>query len=317
MYKVTKTLLLIVLFCISTVRADQFIDDQYPDSVLYAKPVEVIPGIWSAIGATAPPDYENAGHNNNLSFIVAGDGVIVFNSGASYLLAEALHEEIRRITEQPVTLVINENGQGHAMLGNGYWIEQGVPVLAHEAAAEEFEKNGHAALARLKDYGRERSLGTTVQGPTEVMKESRVIAFGDFRIEVLWLGPAHSPGDLLIWLPEQRLVISGDMAFNERLLPVFEETQTAEWLETWQQFEELDALYVIPGHGHPTNMAQVRRYTRDYLLFIRAAVQTLIDDGGDLQEAYDLDQSAYSHLHTFDDLAKKNAGRIFEQMEFE
>ncbi len=64
-------------------------------------------------------------------------------------------------------------------------------------------------------------------------------------------------------------------------------------------------------------MAQVRRYTRDYLLYMRREVQLLLDEGEDMQAAYGIDQSAYSHLHTFDDLAKKNAGRIFEKMEFE
>ena len=52
--------------------ASEDIADQYPGSPLYSKPVEVIPGVWSAIGATAPPTYENTGHNNNLSFIVTG-----------------------------------------------------------------------------------------------------------------------------------------------------------------------------------------------------------------------------------------------------
>jgi len=76
-------------------------------------------------------------------------------------------------------------------------------------------------------------------------------------------------------------------------------------------------LYVIPGHGHPTNMDQVRRYTRDYVLFLREEIQKLLDDGEDLQAAYELDQSRFSHLDTFDELATKNAGRVFEQMEFE
>jgi len=79
----------------------------------------------------------------------------------------------------------------------------------------------------------------------------------------------------------------------------------------------LGALYVIPGHGHPTNMDQVRRYTRDYVLFLREEIQKLLDDGEDLQAAYELDQSRFSHLDTFDELATKNAGRVFEQMEFE
>ena len=307
----------LALLAATPLNADQFIDDQYPDSVLYAKPIEVIPGVWSAIGATAPPGYENAGHNNNLSFIVTGEGVVVINSGTSFQLAEALHTEIRKVTAQPVVLVINENGQGHAMLGNGYWFAEGVPILAQEAAAAAFDEDGYASLAQLKSYANERAEGTTVQAPTETMTDRHVIDLGDFRIEVLWLGLAHSPGDIVVWLPKQRLVITGDMAFHERLLPIFEDTQTADWLESWERFEALEALYVIPGHGHPTNMDQVRRYTKDYLLYIRGKVQELLDDGEDLQAAYEIDQSPYAHLHTFDELAKKNAGRVFEQMEFE
>ena len=109
--------------------ASEDIVDQYPQSVLYSKPIEYIPGVYSAIGATAPPTYENSGHNNNLSFIVTGEGVVVVNGGAAFVLAEALHKEIQAITDQPVKLVFNENGQGHAMLGNGYWSELGVPII--------------------------------------------------------------------------------------------------------------------------------------------------------------------------------------------
>jgi len=297
--------------------ADQLIPDQYPGSLLYSKPVEVIPHVWSAIGATAPPDYQNAGHNNNLSFIVTGEGVVVMNSGASYLLAKALHDEIRKVTSQPVKFVFNENAQGHAMLGNGYWLEQGASIIAHSVAAAEFGKNGAGSLQSTVRVNQDQAEGTTVVLPTETFKERRVLELGGMRIEALWLGPAHSHGDLVLWLPQQKLAISGDMAFHERLLPVFPDTDTAAWLKTWEKFEALGALYVIPGHGHPTNMAQVRRYTRDYLMFLRSAVQALLDDGEDLQAAYDIDQSRYSHLHTFKELAAKNAGRVFEQMEFE
>ncbi len=79
----------------------------------------------------------------------------------------------------------------------------------------------------------------------------------------------------------------------------------------------LDALYVIPGHGHPTNMDQVRRYTKDYLVDLRARIAAHLEAGGGLAEAFYVDQSAYRHLDTFEELATKNAGRVFEQMEFE
>ncbi|MEQ9240221.1 MBL fold metallo-hydrolase [Roseovarius indicus] len=311
-------LLTAALLCATTATASEQIADKYPGSMLYDEPVEVIPGVWSAIGATAPPTYENSGHNNNLSFIVTGDGVVVVNGGAAYGLAKALHDEIRRITDQPVKLVFNENGQGHAMLGNAYWAEQGVPIVAHEDAAHEIEEYGGTVLEGMKRYNRDKAEGTTVQGPTETFSDEYIVDMGDFHIEARYLGPAHSPGDIVVWLPEQSLVISGDMAFHERMLPIFQHTYTADWLETWEtEFEPLGATYVIPGHGHPTNMAQVRRYTHDYLVYLRGKIREHIDAGGDLSDAYYVDQSPYAHLDTYEELATKNAGRVYEQMEWE
>ncbi len=298
--------------------ASEDIADKYPDSMLYNKPVEFIPGIYSAIGATAPPTYENAGHNNNLSFIVTGDGVVVINAGAAYGLAKALHEEIKAITDQPVKLVFNENGQGHAALGNNYWAEQGVPIVAHVDAAHELEEYGGSILEGMKRYNRDKADGTVLQLPTETFEDEYIVEMGDFRIEARYLGPAHSPGDIVVWLPEQSLVISGDMAFHERMLPIFEHTYTVDWLETWDsEFEPLKATYVIPGHGHPTNMDQVRRYTKGYLEYLRAKIGEHLENGGDLADAYYVDQSPYAHLDTYEELATKNAGRVYEQMEFE
>jgi len=309
---------LIAMLVASAAHASEDIPDKYPASLLYDKPVEFIPGVFSAIGATAPPTYENAGHNNNLSFIVTGDGVVVINGGAAYGLARALHDEIKAVTDQPVKLVFNENGQGHAVLGNNYWTEMGIPVIAHTDAAHEVETYGASILEAMQRYNRDQAEGTIVQPPTETFTDAYVVEMGDFRIEALHLGPAHSPGDIVIWLPKQSLVISGDMAFHERMLPIFEDTITADWLETWDtKFEPLGATYVIPGHGHPTNMDQVRRYTKGYLEYLRARIAEHLDSGGGLAEAYYVDQSPYAHLDTFEELATKNAGRVFEQMEFE
>ena len=294
------------------------IPDQYPQSVLYSKPVEVIPHVFSAIGATAPPTYENAGHNNNLSFIVTGDGVIVVNAGASYLLSKALHDEIRAVTDEPVKLVINENGQGHAMLGNNYWIEQGVPVLAHVDAAAEFDRDAGQALTALQNYARENAEGTVPMGPTETFEDRRVIEMGDVTVEVLHLGPAHSPGDTQVWIPQWSMMIAGDIAFHERMPPIFEGTCTSCWIETWETaFAPLNPTYIVPGHGHPTNLAQVTRYTRDYVAYLRDRIRAHIDEGGDLAGAYYVDQSPYAHLDTFEDLATKNAGVVFAEMEWE
>ena len=306
--------LLIYQYCL----ANENISDQYPQSDLYSKPTEFIPGVFSAIGATAPPTYENSGHNNNLSFIVTPNGVVVINSGASFRLAEAIHHEIKQVTDQPVKLVINENGQGHAMLGNSYWSRIGVDIIAHEDAILEVEENAYQILERMKRYNKEKAVGTTVVPANISFSDEYRFDIGGVDFEILHLGDAHGPGDTQVWIPEWSLMISGDIAFHERMLPIFENTCTSCWIETWQTaFAPLNPLYIIPGHGHPTNLPQVEKYTLGYLLDLRSKIKSHIDAGGDLSSAYFVDQQKWKTLDTFEELAKKNAGRVFEEMEWE
>ncbi len=291
--------------------------DQALDSMLFSRPQQVADGVWSAIGATEPPSYENSGHNNNLSFIVTGDGVVVINAGDNYLLARALHDEIREVTGQPVKYVVWENGQGHAAGGSAYWKEQGAHIIAHADAKAEVEAHGERIVERILKRSRDKGLGTRLVLPDEVFEDKMVLELGGTRIELLHLGPAHSPGDISVWLPQQKLVIAGDIAFHQRLLPVFEHTDTGAWVETWDKFEALGAQTVIPGHGSPTDMAQVTKYTKGYLSHMREKIGELIENGGSLQDVYRIDQSAYSHLDTFDELAVLNASTMFRAMEFE
>ena len=78
---------------------------------------------------------------------------------------------------------------------------------------------------------------------------------GGVKFEILHLGPAHSPGDISLWMPQQKILISGDVAFHQRLMPIFENTDTAGWIKTWDKVEALKPEIIIPGHGSPTNIA--------------------------------------------------------------
>jgi len=295
-----------------------WVADKAPDSFLYSRPQKVTEGVWSAIGATQPHTYENSGHNNNLSFVITDDGVLVVNAGDNYLLAKSLHDEIRKITDQPVRYVVLENAQGHAMLGMNYWQDQGVPVIAHVDAAREIENNGSALLARLQQRSQDKAFRTRLGTPDKVFADRIDLDMGGEIIEILYLGPAHSLGDIVVWLPKRKVVISGDVAFHERMLPVFEDTDTGGWIETWDRFVDLGAEIIIPGHGGPVEGYDiVTRYTRDYLVYMRGEVEKILDAGGGLNDAYQIDQSAYAHLDTFHELSRRNAALIFQQMEFE
>ncbi|MBT4315984.1 MAG: MBL fold metallo-hydrolase [Candidatus Thioglobus sp.] len=293
------------------------ISDYEPDNMLYRLPVEVADGVYSAIGATQPYTYENSNHNNNLSFIVTSDGVLVFNAGGSYLVAKALHEEIKKITDQPVKYVVLENSQGHAILGSNYWKEQGAIIIAHIEADKEIKHRGEDIYARTLRVQKEKIIGTKIVFPDLTFKEKMPILMGSTNIQLMHIGASHSPDDIQLWLPEQKLLISGDTAFNERMLPIFPHTNAAAWIETWDKIEALEPELIIPGHGEPTDLATITKFTKGYLVYMRTEVEKVLDDDGGLYEAYNIDQSMFRDRGTFRELHKQNAERIFKQMEFE
>ena len=275
--------------------------------------------VYSAIGVTDAPSKANKGHNNNLSVVISNNGVLVVNGGASYKLAKALHLAIKQITKQKVVWVVNENSQGHAFLGNSYWSTQGAKVIAHESAVKGIKEYGQRSLQGAIKLDKAQTEGTFVFVPEYSFKDKKIIQLGEgegkLEIQLLHFGKAHSLGDISVWLPQDKVLITGDIAFHQRMLGVFPESDTKAWLISFEKMQALNALYVIPGHGSPTDMATITRYTYGYLKYLRSEIQKILDDDGDLLDAYKIDQSAYRHLHVFDELAVKNAGRVFQQME--
>ncbi len=290
--------------------------DRYPESLLYSKVQEVAPGVYTSLGITQPYLYESSGHNNNLGFVIGNDSVLVWNAGTNYLLAQALHYEIKKITDKPVKYVILENSQGHAVLGSNYWKEQGATIISQEIAKGELEGKKQSMPERMQKTLRDKFIFTEVVLPDETFKDSKSFDLGGRIVEAHYFGYAHEHSDICIWLPEEKILFAGDLAFNNRLLPIFEITEIDKWLEAWERVEELEAKIVVPGHGDVTGMDTVRKYTKDYLEYLRDQIQEILDNDGDLTDAYKIDMSAYEHLDTYRELGRQNIARVFKQMEF-
>ncbi len=320
MMKAGIGLLCLSLFSISLpALSGPFIADKYPESLLYDKPIKIADGIYSAIGATQPYTYENSGHNNNLSFVIGSKGVLVVNGSSSYLLAKALHDEIKKVTDKPILYVVNENGQLHAALGNNYWKAQGAKIIAHKDAVAEVNTHGAEELVAMKSFNREKGDKTALVPFDQVFDaEEMSLDLGGLTAKLMFFGPSHSAGDISVYVPERKVLIAGDIAFHQRMLPIFPETNTTAWLETWKSFTQFakDKI-IVPGHGTVTDFATVDKYTRGYLEYLHAEVRKLLKAGGTLADVSKIDQSAYRDLDTYEELAAKNAARVFAELEME
>ena len=291
--------------------------DNAPDSSLFDYPKKVVDGVYSAIGATTQASYQNSGHNNNLSFIIGSKSVLVFNAGGNYLLAKALHQEIKKITDKPVKYVVLENAQGHAILGSNYWKEQGANIIAHQLVVDIIKNNKQQLLARNQHLLKDKFHGTKVILPDQTFKDKLVLDLGNLKIELLYLGASHSPESISLWLPSQALFISGDFAFNTRMLPIFRHTDTKNWLTVWQKLLDLKPKIIIPGHGGVTDIKTVSEFTVNYLRYLRGEIEKILDNDGDLVDVYKIDQSHFKHWDTYQELHRQNASYLYQQMEFE
>ena len=315
---VTVTMTLFVSASVSAAESNELVDaDVLASHLTPISLTKVSDTVYVAVGDVSPPTYENGGHNNNLSVILTSDGVVVVNGGDSYRLAARLHLAIQQLTPKPVVWVVNENGQGHAFLGNSYWRDQGATIIAHQDAVAVIRERGPLVLRQMQDRNRDKAAGTYVAVPDVGFERSVILNVGTTRVQLMSFGEAHSPGDISVWLDDDKILIAGDIAFHQRLLAIFPDTHVSAWIASFDLMAQLEPLLVIPGHGEPTDISTLRVTTQGYLQFLSREVQAILDAGDGLAEAYAIDQSAYAHLNTFDELAAKNAGRLFQTMEME
>lgn len=285
---------------------------------LQLSPIQVSPGVYAFIGETGMRTYENEGLNANTGFIVTKAGVVVVDSGSTYLVAKAIHAAIKKVTQQPVKYVINTGGQDHRWLGNGYFKEQGAQLIASRKAKADMQERGAGQIAGLTTELKEKIKGTQPVYPEKLVEQKETLQLGGEEIQVLFFHGGHTPGDAVVWLPKSRTLFSGDLVYVDRLLGVLPFSNSKDWLASFEATGKLKPKIVIPGHGKVCDWAKAQRESGDYLALLRSHMRKAIDANKDLQSAINsLDQSAYQQLELFEILKGGNASRVYLEMETE
>ena len=283
--------------------------------VLDVRPVTE--GVWAIVGEKVQRSPENLGNNATFGLVVTEAGAVLIDPGGSWRGAEALHDAIRSVTDQPVTRVINTGGQDHRWLGNGYWQAQGAMVIASDAAVKDQQARASMQMTGLTQLIGEALEGTEPSFADVTFSDAYTLEVGGLTFEIVHPGPAHTPGDSFVWVPDRDTVFTGDIVYVERVLGVGDQSSITRWPDAYLAVEATGAAHVVPGHGGPTTMERARADTYDYLMNLRAQIGALLDEGGDILTAPRVDQAAFTYLEQFDSLAGRNAQTAFQQVEWE
>jgi len=111
------------------------------------------------------------------------------------------------------------------------------------------------------------------------------------------------------------VLFSGDIIYVDRMLAVIPISNTAGWIEAFDAAVSLSPKVIVPGHGKPTDIANAKRQTRDYLVLLRESARTAVENLADLNDFVNkLDQSRFKHLANYDELARRNANLTYVEM---
>jgi glyoxylase-like metal-dependent hydrolase (beta-lactamase superfamily II) len=290
-----------------------------PAAAVEVRLERVAEGVYAHIGDLGPRTALNEGLNANIGMVVTGDGVVVVDPGATFLSARDIHRAIQQVTSQPVKWVINTGGQDHRWLGNGYFRSIGAQVIAHESARADMLARGNGQLLALQGALGAKAEGTVPEGATRwIGGADNSWSVGGVRFEFRHRGGAHTPGDMLVWLPQQQVLFSGDVVYVDRMLGVIPVSNTKRWLDSFAEIEALAPKIIVPGHGRVCDLPAAQAQKRDYLLALRAHAKKSVDDGVDVSSAARaFDGAAFRHLRNAAELMPGNASRAYLEVERE
>ena len=184
---------------------------------------QVADHVYAVVGPYGNRTPENLGDNATFGVVVTEEGVVLIDPGGSYRGAAAIETLVRQVTDQPVKIVVNTGGQDHRWLGNGYFKARGARIVASAAAvADQHARVTDQLFALGNLIGKQGLAGTEPVYAQETFEEQTDFSLGGVRFEVKRVGPAHTPGDSIVWLPKERVVFTGDVVYVGRMLGVFE-----------------------------------------------------------------------------------------------
>ncbi len=273
--------------------------------------------VYALVGETKQRSTQNLGNNSTHGVVITKTGVIVIDSGASYLGARQIHQAIQTLTDKPITTVINTGGQDHRWLGNDYFKTLGANIIASEKTRNDQIARTDYHLNRLGNLIGDSLKGTKPVYANTTFKQRKMLNISGVHLELYHFGGAHTLGDIFVWMPQEKIMFSGDIVFVQRALGTGPAKNIKSWIKVFEKMASFKPKHIIPGHGHTTNLVEATKDTYDYLVFLRDEVRKVIEEDGDIMQATDINQDAFKYLKNFEGIARKNAQNAFVQLEFE
>lgn len=278
---------------------------------------QVAPGVYLVPGDTGRGSEGRA----NAGFIVTSEGVVAIDAQASPVDAERMLAAIRKVTTQPVRWVILTHHHPDHHFGTIVFKRQGAKVMAHPDTHTLSAEGGEDAA--LADWSRvvgvQNLLGFEYANtPDRPVTTADTLRLGGMTIVAAHLGPAHTPGDLVVWLPERKVLFAGDLLIEDGVSMMVDGNSRA-MLAAMDSLQRYDAAVVVPGHGRlPAVPAELEDSTRRYVAALRDEMKAALEQGVPMRKALAaLPPPDPERPVSLNSRRRRNAARVYVEMERE
>jgi len=282
--------------------------------------VPLAPRCYMVQGQTALGSPANANFVSNAGFVVTDDSVVVIDALGAPALARRLLQLVAGITDKPVRHVLVTHYHADHIYGLQAFKAAGATVIANRRALEYLNSD----TARLRLHASREDLAPWVDAETTLVPADRwldgdaTLRIGGVDFELRMLGSAHTPEDMAVYVPGERVLYAGDLVFRARV-PFVGQADSRRWIAALDAVLALDARVLVPGHGPPsTDPRQDIVLTRDYLRHLRDVMGRAARELEPFDEAYrKADWSRFEQLALFGAANRMNAYNTYLLMEHE
>jgi cyclase len=229
---------------------------------------------------------------NNTGFIVAGDSVLAIDTCFTERRSRWFKEAIERTAPgKPVKTLVNTHHHGDHTHGN--WVfGPNVTIVGHERCRDEVIAAGHFTTALFPgvEWGEIR-----IAPPNLTFSDRLTLWADELRIELIYMGVAHTTNDIVAWLPDRGVLYTGDLVFNGGT-PFVMMGSVAGSLEALARLKELGAKTLVPGHG-PVCGPEAIEANEEYLRFVQDTARRGLEAGlSPLEAARETDLGRFADL---------------------
>ncbi len=259
-------------------------------------------GCWAWIQPDGGWGWSNAG------LITDGDEALLFDTLFDLKLTQEMLDAMRARIPQAgnITQLVNSHANGDHTFGNE--LVKGAEIIASQGTVDEFDhltpEKVQAIMDNAPNFGRAGELvkeffhhfdfkGITLTPPTKVFSGETELRVGDKVVQLIEVGPAHTKGDTIAYLPQQKILYTADILFNGGT-PISWEGPIDNWIRALDRILGMDAEIIVPGHGPVTDKSAVQAL-RDYFAWLSDETAKRHAAGMSADEAaYDIDPGRYA-----------------------